>query len=166
MSQITLYDGLNTSPSVEKEHAIMFNFEETAARLFAETHEAIIYASRDGIIQLWNGGAEEMFGWPTGEAIGQPLDIIVPEKHRKPHWTGWDRVMETGETKYGSEPLKVPGLRKDGSTISLEFSITILKDDAGQIEGVAAFLRDVTADWEERKALKQRLRELEKTTGN
>lgn len=144
----------------------MFNFEETAARLFAETHEAIIYASRDGIIRLWNGGAEAMFGWPAGEAIGKPLDIIMPEKHRAPHWTGWDRVMETGVTKYGSDPLKVPGIKKDGSKISLEFSITMLKDDDGEIEGVAAFLRDVSTAWEEKKALHMRLKELEGATQN
>ena len=139
----------------------MFNFEETAARLFAETHEAIIYASRDGIIRLWNGGAEEMFGWPAGEAIGKSLDIIMAEKHRKSHWTGWDRVMETGVTKYGSDPLKVPGIKKDGSKISVEFSITMLKDRDGEIEGVAAFLRDVSTAWEEKKALHLRLKELE-----
>lgn len=143
----------------------MFDFEKTAARLFAETHEAIIYASRDGIIRLWNPGAEEMFGWPAGEAIGRALDIIVPEKHREPHWSGWDRVMETGVTRYGSEPLKVPGIRRDGTTISLEFSITILKGDGGDIEGVAAFLRDVSAAWEEKKALHARLRELEQSEG-
>lgn len=140
----------------------MFDFEETAARLFAETQEAIIYASRDGMIRLWNGGAEVMFGWDAGEAVGKSLDIIIPEKHRKPHWDGWDRVMESGETRYGSEPLKVPGITKDGSKISLEFSITILKDEAGSIEGVAAFLRDVSAEWEEKKALHVRLRGLEK----
>lgn len=141
----------------------MSNFEETAARLVAETHEAIIYASRDGIIRLWNGGAEEMFGWPAGEAIGKSLDIIMPEKHRAPHWTGWDRVMDTGVTKYGSEPLKVPGIKKDGSKISLEFSITMLKDEDGEIEGVAAFLRDVSTAWEEKKSLHMRLRELEQS---
>lgn len=144
----------------------MFNFEETAARLFAETQEAIIYASRDGLIRLWNGGAEGMFGWDAGEAIGKSLDIIIPEKHRKPHWDGWDRVMESGETRYGSEPLKVPGIKKDGSKISLEFSITILKDDEGEIEGVAAFLRDVSAAWEEKKALHVRLHELERAQQN
>src|SRR5699024_8232680 len=141
---------------------IMFNFEETAARLFAETQEAIIYASRDGMIQLWNGGAEKMFGWDTGEAIGKSLDIIIPEKHRKAHWDGWDRVMESGETRYGSEPLNVPGVRADGSKMSLEFSITILKDDTGKIEGVAAFLRDVTANWDEKKALRIRIKEVER----
>lgn len=139
----------------------MANFEETAARLITETHEAIIYASRDGIIRLWNRGAGELFGWPAEEAIGKALDIIVPEKHRASHWAGWGRTMNTGVTKYGSEPLKVPGIRKDGSTVSLEFSITILKSEDGEIEGVAAFLRDVSAAWKEKKALHTRLRELE-----
>lgn len=139
----------------------MTDFDTTAARLVAETPEAIIYASRDGVIRLWNGGAETLFGFTAGEALGKSLDLIIPEKHRKAHWAGWDRVMASGETRYGTEPLNVPAARKDGTKISLEFSITILADDAGEIEGVAAFLRDVTASWEEKRALQARIAELE-----
>lgn len=133
-----------------------------AARIVAETHEAIIYASRDGIIRLWNSGAEELFGFAAEEALGKSLDIIIPERHRKSHWDGWDRVMESGQTRYGTEPLKVPGIKADGSKISLEFSITIHKDDNGEISGIAALLRDVSAAWEEKKAMHVRLRELER----
>lgn len=140
----------------------MVDFDTIAARLVTETEEAIIYATRDGIIRLWNGGSEKLFGCTAGEALGKSLDIIIPEKHRKAHWDGWDRVMESGETRYGSEPLNVPGIRADGSKMSLEFSITILKDDSGKIEGVAAFLRDVTANWDEKKALRIRIKELER----
>lgn len=140
----------------------MVDFDTIAARLVTETEEAIIYATRDGIIRLWNGGSEKLFGYTAGEALGKSLDIIIPEKHRKAHWDGWDRVMESDETRYGSEPLNVPGIRADGSKMSLEFSITILKDDSGKIEGVAAFLRDVTANWDEKKALRIRIKELER----
>lgn len=140
----------------------MVDFDTIAARLVTETEEAIIYATRDGIIRLWNGGSEKLFGYTAGEALGKSLDIIIPEKHRKAHWDGWDHVMESGETRYGSEPLNVPGVRADGSKMSLEFSITILKDDSGKIEVVAAFLRDVTANWDEKKALRIRIKELER----
>lgn len=139
----------------------MVDFVELSARLVAETEEAVIYATRDGVIRLWNGGAERLFGYAAGEALGKSLDIIIPEKHRKAHWDGWDHVMETGVTKYGSEPLNVPAIKSDGTKFSLEFSITILKDGSGEIEGVAAFLRDVTANWEEKKALRIRIKELQ-----
>nr|WP_082868768.1 PAS domain-containing protein [Corynebacterium crudilactis] len=96
------------------------------------------------------------------DIFGKSLNIIIPEKHRKAHWDGWDRVMESSETRYGPKPLNVPGVRADGSKMSLEFSITILKDDSGKIEGVAVFLRDVTADWDEKKTLHIRIKELER----
>ncbi len=135
--------------------------DKIATRIVADTLDAIIYCDRSGTIRLWNAGAERIFGWPTEEAIGQNLDIIIPEKHRKVHWEGWERVMETGVTRYGTEPLAVPGLHKSGSTMSLEFTIMMLHDDAGRIEGIAAVLRDVSRRWKREKELRARVRELE-----
>jgi PAS domain S-box-containing protein len=57
--------------------------------------------------------------------------------------------------------LTAPGVRKDGTRVSLEFSIVMLKDAEGRVEGVAAVLRDVTARWEKDRELKRRVRELE-----
>lgn len=135
--------------------------EELCLRIVDETPDAVIFADREGIIRLWNRGAEEMFGFSRQEALGQSLDIIVPEKLRKTHWDGYFEVIKTGYTRYGKELLAVPGLKKDGSRVSLEFSIAMLKDEAGQIEGFSAVLRDVTKAWQEKKALKERLAALE-----
>lgn len=135
-------------------------------RIIAETQEAVIYTDRDGVILLWNSGATSIFGFSESEALGQSLDLIIPEKLRKRHWDGWNRVIETGVTKYGSEPLAVPGQRADGSRVSLEFSITMLRDDADQITGIAAILRDVTQRWEQDKALRRRLAEAEAQIGS
>lgn len=137
------------------------NSEKTAARIVEHTLDAVIYCDRSGTIQLWNHGAERIFGWTPEEAVGRNLDIIIPEKHREVHWAGWERVMATGETKYGTEPLAVPGLHKDGSSMSLEFSIMMLLDDAGDVEGIGAIMRDVSVRWQRDKALRARLRELE-----
>lgn len=131
-----------------------------AERIVAESQDAIIFAGRDGVIRLWNAGAERLFGHPASSAIGQSLELIIPERLRQRHWDGWDRVMATGETKYGTEPLAVPGVRADGSRVSLEFSITILRD-GGEIVGIAAILRDVTQRWEQDRALRNRVTELE-----
>lgn len=131
-----------------------------AERIVADALDAIIYAGRDGTIQLWNRGAEVMFGWSAQEAEGRSLDIIIPDKHRQAHWRGWDRVMASGETKYGSDPLSVPGIRKDGSTLSLDFTIVMLTDEGGEVEGVAAILRDVSKRWQETRELRRQIREL------
>jgi PAS domain S-box-containing protein len=123
--------------------------------------EAVIFADRDGIIRLWNAGAKGMFGYSAEEAIGQSIDIIIPENLRGRHWEGYNRVMATGETKYGKDLLAVPGIRKDGTRVSLEFSIVMLRDDDGELLGLAAVLRDVTARWKKEKELKDRLAALE-----
>ena len=115
--------------------------------------DAIILADREGVIRFWNAGAERLFGFTPAEALGRPLDIIVPEPQRARHWAGFSRVMETGESRYGAgEVLAVPGLRKDGGRISLEFTIVPLHDQAGRMEGMAAILRDVTRRFEELRA--------------
>ena len=130
-------------------------------RIVEGAPEAIIFADRDGTIRLWNLGAEAIFGYRAEEAVGQSLDLIIPEKQRGPHWEGYRTVMGTGVTRYGRELLKVPALRKDGSRISLEFSILLLRDEAGQPLGAAAIIRDVTERWRQEQALRERLLALE-----
>jgi PAS domain S-box-containing protein len=125
------------------------------------TPDAVIFADSDGIIRLWNSGAEAIFGYSAQEALGQSLDIIIPENLRGRHWEGYNKTMATGETKYGKDLLAVPGIRKDGTRISLEFSIVMVKDDEGKLLGPAAVLRDVTARWKKEKELKERLAALE-----
>ena len=123
--------------------------------------DAIIFADQDGIIRLWNSGAEAIFGYSADEAIGETLDLIVPEKLRERHWEGYRKVMATGTTRYGSDVLAVPATKKDSSRISVEFTIVLLQDDAGKPMGTAAILRDVTERWQKEKELKKRLKELE-----
>jgi len=123
--------------------------------------DAIVFADPDGIIRLWNSGAEAIFGYSAKEALGQTLDLIVPEKLREKHWEGYRQVMQTGITKYGSELLAVPALNKDDNRISVEFTIVLLKDDAGRPQGTAAIMRDVTERWQKEKELKKRVAELE-----
>jgi PAS domain S-box-containing protein len=137
------------------------NPERLYREIVDHTPLAIVFGDREGIIRLWNSGAEAMFGYSAAEAIGKSLDLIVPEKHRPKHWEGYDRVMQTGVTKYGRELLAVPALTKDGRRISIEFNVALLRDDSGQITGVAATISDVTARWEKEKALRARLAELE-----
>jgi len=130
-------------------------------RIVEETQVAIIFSDREGIIRLWNSGAEAMFGYRAEEALGQTLDLIVPERQRSRHWEGYTKVMSTGVTRYGRELLAVPALTKDGKRISLEFSIALLRAPSGELLGATAILQDVTARWQQQKELRNRLAELE-----
>ena len=123
--------------------------------------DAIIMADRDGTIRLWNGGARAVFGYSAEEAVGQSLDLIIPERLRDRHWSGFRKAMETGVTRYGRELLAVPAVRKDEARISVEFSVALLRDPAGEVLGVAAIMRDVSERWTQQKELRQRLADLE-----
>jgi len=131
------------------------------SRIVQGAGDAILYADRDGRILLWNPGAEAMFGHSAAEAQGQSMDIIIPERLRGRHWEGWKKVMETGVTRYGKETLAVPAVRKDGSSLSIEFTIQLVRDDAGAILGAAAIIRDVTTRWNRDRELRRKLKELE-----
>ena len=123
--------------------------------------DAIMFADRDGIIRLWNHGAERIFGCSSDQAIGQSLDLIIPEKLRERHWEGYNKTMATGETRYGTEMLAVPAMHQNGSRMSTEFSIVMLRDDDGKPLGVAAIMRDITERRQQEKELRDRLVEFE-----
>jgi len=123
--------------------------------------DAVIFADRDGIIRLWNRAAEGIFGYTEEEAVGQSLDLIIPERQRELHWKGYGKVMLDGVTKYGSETLSVPAVTKDGERISIEFTINLLRDEGGKVAGPVAVVRDITARWTREKELRRRLEFLE-----
>ncbi len=129
-----------------------------AEALLATRSDAIIAADRDGVIRFWNPGAERLFGYSRDAALGRSLDLIIPEQLRERHWQGFGRVMATGQSRYGeSDVLAVPALRQDGSTISVEFTILPLRDEAGRLIALTALLRDVTKRFEEMRELKRKL---------
>ncbi|HXD44234.1 MAG TPA: PAS domain S-box protein [Pseudolabrys sp.] len=134
--------------------------DDIARAIVTGEADAVVGCDRDGVIRFWNAGAARIFGFSAGEAVGQSLDIIIPERLRARHWGGWGHTMATGTSRYsGGDTLSVPAQRKDGATISVEFTITPLRDAAGAIAGLAAVMRDVTARFEELKALRRQVRE-------
>lgn len=126
-------------------------------QLVEDAPDAILISDQKGVIRFWNSGAEQMFGHSSVEAIGQSLDLIIPENLRSRHWEGYWRVMATGETKYKTGLLSSPGIRKDGSRVSLEFSMVLLRGEDGSMKGCASIMRDVTQRWQKEKELKERL---------
>jgi PAS domain S-box-containing protein len=136
--------------------------DRVCRQLVDEAQDAVIVADREGVIRLWNRGAERIFGRSAAEAVGGSMDFIIPEKLRARHWEGYFRTMATGTTRYGADTLNVPALTAGGARISIEFTIVMLRDGEGKPEGVAAITRDVTARREKELDLRRRLAELEK----
>jgi PAS domain S-box-containing protein len=135
-----------------------FDMEEFAERLLAGISEAIIYADAGGTIHYWNHGAVRVFGFTADEALGQPLDIIVPPGLRERHWQGYHATMRTGQSRYEEgHLLSVPANRKDGTRISVEFTIVPFTDDEGRMAGIAAVMRDATKSFEELRALRKQV---------
>jgi PAS domain S-box-containing protein len=120
--------------------------------------DAVIYADAAGIIRFWNNGATRIFGFAAAEAIGQSLDLIIPESLRQRHWDGFNTTMRTGQSRYDAgDLLAVPALRKDAARISVEFTILPFHDDDGRLQGIAAVLRDVTSRFEELRKLRRQV---------
>src|SRR6185437_279196 len=138
-----------------------FTAADVAEAVLTGDADAIVACDRHGIITVWNAGAARIFGLSAQEAIGQNLDIIIPERLRARHWDGFHKMMITGQSRYsGGDLLSVPALRKDGTQISVEFTIVPIKDVHDRVCGLAAVMRDVTARFEELKSLRRQLREL------
>jgi PAS domain S-box-containing protein len=142
---------------------IVLDLTRDLAELVVTTaSDAIIAADRDGLIRFWNAGAARIFGYASEEALGQSLDLIIPDRQRARHWHGYREVMSTGESRYDhGDLLSVPSLRRDGTRISVEFTVIPLKDAEGRMAGMAAILRDVTTRFEEMRALRNRLAALQ-----
>jgi PAS domain S-box-containing protein len=134
-----------------------FDFEA----LIQGADDAIVVAGPDGTILLWNRAAERIFGHTEQEALGHSLDLIIPERFRIRHWEGFRGVMQTGQTRYGADVLRVPALHKDGRSLSVAFSVALLYSPTQEVQAIAAIIRDETDRWKQERALRQRLAELE-----
>jgi len=133
------------------------------AQLVTAIGDAIIVAEVGGAITLWNPAAVRMFGFSEQEALGQPLDMIIPERLRKRHWDGFHKTMLTGETKYGTDLLRVPAVDKGGRSMSVAFTVALLFSAAGKPAAIAAVIRDETSRFNEDRNMRKRLAELEAT---
>ena len=132
------------------------------AALVAQMSDALIYCDAAGTIRIWNRGAIRIFGFSAAEAIGQKLDIIIPANLRERHWLGYRATMETGRTRYADgQLLSVPAVRKDGTRISVEFTIVPFRDKQGQMVGIAAIMRDATKSFEEMRSLRKEIARLQ-----
>jgi PAS domain S-box-containing protein len=131
------------------------------ATLLEALADAVVACDAKGAIVVWNAAAERMFGYTRAEALGQSLDLIIPERLRKRHWEGYDKTMDTGITKYGTDVLRVPAVDKQGNPLSIAFTVAMLYGADGKVSAIASIIRDETARFAEERALKKRVADLE-----
>ncbi|MBD0274350.1 MAG: PAS domain S-box protein, partial [Acetobacteraceae bacterium] len=122
--------------------------ERMAASIVETTSDAVVCADARGAIVSWNKAAEVLFGYSRAEAVGQSLDLIIPERHRGAHGAGFARQCTGGEPRLFGKPVEVPARHRDGREIAIELSLAVWRGCDGRVSGVGAIIRDVT----ERKA--------------
>jgi PAS domain S-box-containing protein len=117
---------------------------DIARLVLDQAPDAIIVAGTDGAILEWNSAAEQIFGHSREEAMGQSLDLIIPERFREAHWRAYDAALESGKTKLKGKAMPTRSMRKDGETIYVELSFGVVLDNAGASIGAMAVARDIT----------------------
>ena len=128
--------------------------------------DALIVSDVEGKVIVWNAAAERLFGWTAAEAMGQSMEMIIPERLRKRHWEGYDKSMQTGQMRYAHDVLRVPAVDKAGRSLSIAFTVAMLYGPDGKVSAVASVIRDETARFNDERALRKRLAELEAQHGS
>jgi PAS domain S-box-containing protein len=123
--------------------------------------DAVVVCDAGGAITVWNDAAVRMFGFTREDALGNSLDMIIPERQRPRHWDGYHKTMSTGHTRYGTDLLRVPALHKDGHTLSIAFTVAMLHDEERKVTAIVAIIRDETVRWGQERQLKARVAQLE-----
>ena len=129
--------------------------------LVAAIGDAVMVCDANGAIVLWNPACEHLFGHTEAEVLGKSMDMIIPERLRKRHWEGYDKTMATGITKYGHDVLRVPAVDKEGRSLSIAFTVAMLYAPDGRVSAIASIIRDETSRFNDERALKKRVTELE-----
>ena len=126
--------------------------EDLRTLALEQAADAVIVSDVTGTIRLWNAAAEKLFGVPATQALGNTLDIIVPERLRAAHWTGFRRAMETGVTRLAGTPTLTRALHPSGRRLYVEMSFAVIRASDGKTLGAIAVARDATARMAQGKA--------------
>ena len=126
---------------------------QLAERIVDQVADAVIYANRAGVITRWNRASAALFGFSAQDALGQNLDLIIPEHLRAAHWRGFEAAVATGAMKLEGRPTLTRALHKSGRKIYVEMTFAIVKGEAeGEVLGSVAMARDVTERVERERA--------------
>jgi PAS domain S-box-containing protein len=126
---------------------------ELADLILDQVADAVIYADRSGTIIRWNRASTALFGYSAEEALGQRVELIIPDHLRAAHWSGFDAAMTKGATKLQGRPTLTRALHKNGRRLYVEMSFAIVKGDTeNEVLGAVAVARDVTERVERERA--------------
>ncbi len=138
--------------------------DSIAAGVVKAIPEAIIFADLKGAVRYWNRGAAEIFGFTADEAMGQSLDLIIPERMRQAHWDGYYKAIELGDTYSGRGSRVTRSLHKEeGRSLYVDMSFAIVKDNDGKVIGSLAVARDATERFTAEKEMRKQIAALSVT---
>jgi PAS domain S-box-containing protein len=126
--------------------------EDLAEAIIEHAADAIIYADASGTIARWNDAATKLYGYTAAEALGQSLDLIIPERLRAAHWRGFDAAIASGATRLKGHPTVTRAQPKSGEALYVEMSFALVLDAGGKAQGSVAMARDVTERVQREKA--------------
>ncbi len=132
----------------------MTNPSELDAKIVEDVADALIYSDRSGTIMRWNGASTALFGFSADEALGQNLDLIIPEHLRAAHWKGFEAAIASGSMKLAGRPTLTRALHKSGRKLYIEMTFALVRDAGGAVQGSVAMARDVTERVERERAAK------------
>ena len=151
---LTLY-GIGMDITSQKEVRVEHAY---ASAIVASSDDAIVGKSLQGIIQSWNRGAEQIFGWTAEEAVGRSIEILIPPDHLHEEREILDRLAR-GERIEHFETVRQT---KDGRRLDISLSVSPVRDDRGRIIGASKIARDVT-EQKRARAEREDLLERERT---
>ncbi|MDN5003163.1 PAS domain-containing protein [Bradyrhizobium sp. GCM10027634] len=124
------------------------------ANILDAVADALIYADRSGTITRWNRASTALFGFTAADALGQNLDLIIPEHLRAAHWRGFEAALASGSMKLAGRPTLTRALHKSGRKLYIEMTFALVRDAGGNVQGSVAMARDVTERVERERAAK------------
>ena len=122
------------------------------ANILDDVADALIYSDRAGTIMRWNRAATALFGFSAEDALGQNLDLIIPEHLRAAHWKGFEAAIASGNMKLAGKPTLTRALHRSGSKLYIEMTFALVRDAEGHVQGSVAKARDVTERVERERA--------------
>jgi PAS domain S-box-containing protein len=137
----------------EDESSLAENEFSLAESILEQIADAVIYADETGTIRRWNHAAAALFGYSAAEALGQGLDLIIPDHLRAAHWRGFEAALANGVMKLQGRPTLTRAAHKTGRKLYVEMNFALVKGQAGAPAcGAVAVARDVTERIEQQRA--------------